>query len=107
MINKDKGAILKYFAFGEDDGSSMSEFVNPIIYTYDHKLMRDKNRSLLETTVYEDEEFTLEQPRMDFFYTDERTIQDSLSNVPIKTDVPSLILAGSYDPISPRCGVKE
>ena len=101
MINKDKGAILKYYDFAGGDGSSISEVVNPIIYTYDQKLMRDKNRSLLETTIYEDEEFILETYLKDFYFTDTRIKQDSSSILPITTDVPSLILAGSFDPITP------
>lgn len=101
MINKDRGAILKYFAFAGDTGSSASEFVSPIIYIYDVKLMRDKMKSLSETIILEDPEFIIDDPLRDFYYSDERIKQDSLSTLPIKTDVPSLILAGSYDPVTP------
>lgn len=105
MINKNKGAILKYYAFtGNNDSSttlSSGQYVFPLIYTYDAKLMRDKVKSLLDTTIYEDAEFILDENFRDFYYTDNRIVPDSLTILPIKTDVPSLILAGSYDPITP------
>ncbi|TXE04444.1 alpha/beta fold hydrolase [Gelidibacter salicanalis] len=102
MINKEKGAISKYYAFPKNNSSSLTgEFVFPIIYTYDAKMMRDQTKSLLKATQDEDEEFILDENLRDFYYTDNRIIPDSLSILPIKTDVPTLIFAGSYDPITP------
>ncbi|RXJ44449.1 alpha/beta hydrolase [Gelidibacter gilvus] len=102
MINKDQSAILKYYAFAKTMSADTSgALVSPIIYTYDAKLIRDTSKTLLETVISEDAEFVLEENYSDFYYTDQRIVQDSSAILAIQTDIPSLILAGSYDPITP------
>ena len=68
---------------------------------YDYKPLQQKEKANYEASMLAHKDYNLYQPYMDYLAKDTRFGQDSLDAVPVESDSRVLILAGTYDPITP------
>lgn len=72
-----------------------------IEYNYDHKGTVTKAKQLVEEVKQNLEHYNLVDSYLEFFLNDTLIKTDSIAITPIGTSVPSLLMAGGYDPITP------
>ena len=72
-----------------------------ISYVYDHKYFRDSTKVRYAAYLATNSPYRVMNAYLDFYLTDQRIITDSLAHIPIESDIPALILSGSYDPMTP------
>lgn len=76
-------------------------------FVYDHKQQKDSIMAFLEATKGSYSPFENMNPYLNFFLNDHRIASDSLDKKSITSSIPSLFLAGEYDPTTPPKWTKE
>ncbi len=72
-----------------------------IEYNYDHKGTVVASKQLFEESEQNLKPYALVDSYWEFYVNDTLIKMDSIATTPIKSSVPSLLMAGSYDPITP------
>jgi pimeloyl-ACP methyl ester carboxylesterase len=80
---------------------SSNNAVGLINYVYDNKHDLEETKVKYEADLKKNSPFTVMDGYIDFYLQDNRIGTDSLEQIPLKSDVPSLFLVGTYDPITP------
>ncbi len=78
-----------------------------IEYNYDHKGTIEDSRRLVAEAKQNLEPYALVDSYLEFYLNDTLIKTDSIAITPVKTSVPSLLMAGDYDPITPPELTKE
>jgi len=80
------------------DGINMLAVVS---FVYDWKIFQEEVVKDLSKTNNKNFKYKFSDALLAYFIQDQRFKLDSLAAIPIKSSVPTLILAGNYDPITP------
>ncbi|MEM8508160.1 MAG: alpha/beta fold hydrolase [Bacteroidota bacterium] len=77
-----------------------------INFVYDHKFFRDTTEIKYNQILAKNPSYKIMDAYLDFFFKDKRIATDSLEHIPVKSNIPALFLAGTYDPITPPSWTK-
>ncbi|MAP54438.1 alpha/beta fold hydrolase [Altibacter sp.] len=72
-----------------------------IEYVYDYKGMLEKSKEAYQTEQRQYKPYEIIDGYYEFYVNDTRIQTDSIAGTPVRTSVPSLLLAGTFDPITP------
>ncbi|MEM6632263.1 MAG: alpha/beta hydrolase [Bacteroidota bacterium] len=101
-ISQRKKFILKRIIWDLED--VLKENYNAaglINYVYDHKAFQQKAVSISQKSIEQYPVLQVFDGYQRYYLEDNRFLLDSLSTQMIQTDIPALILAGAYDPVTP------
>lgn len=80
---------------------SYGNFVSTIQYAYNDKVFNPESVEIYERSIAEMPDLEVWEGHFIFLKEENRLETDSLEAIPVDSDIPTLILAGSYDPITP------
>jgi pimeloyl-ACP methyl ester carboxylesterase len=80
---------------------SYGNFVSSVQYAYNDKVFNPESIEIYERSVAEMPDLEVWEGHFIFLKKENRLFTDSLEVIPVESDIPALILAGSYDPITP------
>lgn len=70
-------------------------------YVYDHKTQTNASRANFSKNEQQLQDYAVVDSYWKFYLEDSKIKTDSMANTPLQSDVPALLLAGSFDPVTP------
>ena len=101
LINRDLQPITQIVQNMESRLKGNSSGLGLINYVYDWKVFQPEARDQYNESLVDFKDYELIDIYLGYFLDDTRFEVDSMNAIPVKSDVPALILAGTYDPITP------
>jgi pimeloyl-ACP methyl ester carboxylesterase len=101
LIARDAKAFQPILKIMKDRVHDSFNALGLIEYTYDYKGAIEQSKAAFAEVQQKYKPYELVEAYYEFYMNDTRIKTDSIAITPIKTDVPSLLLAGTYDPITP------
>jgi pimeloyl-ACP methyl ester carboxylesterase len=101
FINRNSKAIAAYMPMLQMGTPAIYNGVGAINFVYDHKAFQEQGTKDYNESLETEGDYVVVDGYVDFYMKDKRFDLDPLEGEPVKTSVPSLVLAGDFDPVSP------
>ena len=101
IMQHDTEVILKMIPTMRDKVETSYNATGLVEYVYDHKASIGLSKQNLANNKKSIEGFELVDSYLPYYYEDTKIKLDSIANQPIQSEVPTLLLSGSYDPVTP------
>lgn len=101
FIDRNSIAIAGYMPMLKMGTPNIYSGVGAINFVYDHKAFQEQGTKDYKESLEIGGDYVVVDGYVDFYMKDKRFALDPMEGKPVRSDVPSLVLVGVYDPVSP------